>query len=56
MIALFKILACLPLGLARLLGLMLGWAALKVQRKSGVTKRSTATRNRAAVVASTEVL
>lgn len=25
MIALFKILACLPLGLARLLGLMLGW-------------------------------
>ena len=39
-----------------LLGLMLGWAALKVQRKSGVTKRSTATRNRAAVVASTEVL
>jgi uncharacterized iron-regulated membrane protein len=39
-----------------LLGLMLGWAAVKVQRKLGQTKRNTATRNRAATVASAEVL
>lgn len=39
-----------------LLGLMLGWAAVKVQRKLGQTKHNTATRNRAAAVASAEVL
>ncbi len=39
-----------------LLGLMLGWAAVKVQRKLGQTKHNTATRNRAAAVASVEVL
>lgn len=39
-----------------LLGLMLGWAAIKVQRKRGQTKQRTVTRNRAAAVASPEVL
>ena len=39
-----------------LLGLMLGWAALKVQRKMAVTKPRPATANRATAPASTEVL
>ena len=39
-----------------LLGLMLGWAALKVQRKMAVTKPRPVTPNRATAPASTEVL